>query len=802
MRKRIGCFLMAVLFCCVFLFSGYNVKASTDTDIVITGFQANKDNIYVNQEFDLDISYKDNSGKNISEKDLYIIIDPNCSFYGLVKNVFPADTMEKTKLKLVYKGTGKELKLTFKAKVGESGEVIESTQSIFLNAYPMDQGGSSTPPDRDPKKYMPRLGITGDVKIPVGRAGQNMSITLPVKNNSSYAAKDVTITPEFSSDKASLPIALDKLNLVQNVGEIPGNETKEVVLSFYVNSNAVAGIYPIKINYHFSNSYSDSFDSSETIYIKIENNNLPARLIVEGVKVTPEVIVPGGTAKVAVTIKNSGDVRANDIKVSLKGLKKEGFTVLDSTDSRYIAGMNGGKSSVIEYNLSASSSLLSGGHDLVVKLDYKDSANNAVAEESQIFLPVRGEETGKASLTIEGINAPHEALNVNTDFQIGFALVNNGEGKASNIKVSVTSDKEIIAKTLNTVAIPALDKGQSQNLNFVFSATSEAVSKSYPIAINIEYDEVQGDKTVKQTATQYVGVYVENEKSGENKSVPKLIVSQYKFEPTDIKAGDTVDLSLSFLNTSRTSGIHNIKVQLSSDDGTFTPSDSSNTFFIESIASNGSVDRNIKLFVKPDAAQKAYGLTLNFEYEDSKGTAVTAKELISIPVQQAPRLVIGEVSLLSEAFAGQPVPVNVEFYNMGKSTLSNLMIKAEGNFDVQSSSSFYGNMEPGRSDFYDCMITAKEAGPLEGHIIFSFEDSNGKAVEIKKEIKANAVQMQMQPMSPEEMGRIALGNKEKKGVSPFVWGGAAAGVIVLIIAFIAIRKRRLAKKGAMMDESI
>ena len=65
------------------------------------------------------------------------------------------------------------------------------------------------------------------------------------------------------------------------------------------------------------------------------------------------------------------------------------------------------------------------------------------------------------------------------------------------------------------------------------------------------------------------------------------------------------------------------------------------------------------------------------------GNPFTAKETISTRVLQSPRLVTSDLSMMPETFVGQPVSVYLDFYNMGKSTLYNLMITVEGDFDGQ-----------------------------------------------------------------------------------------------------------------------
>ncbi|MEG1584639.1 MAG: S-layer protein, partial [Anaerovorax sp.] len=80
--------------------------------------------------------------------------------------------------------------------------------------------------------------------------------------------------------------------------------------------------------------------------------------------------------------------------------------------------------------------------------------------------------------------------------------------------------------------------------------------------------------------------------------------------------------------------ITNVKVSLASEDGTFVPFGSSNSFFVERIPAKGHYTKNVDLRVKPAAEQKTSAITVTMAYEDGAGGAYTATDIISIPVTQ------------------------------------------------------------------------------------------------------------------------------------------------------------------------
>ena len=80
---------------------------------------------------------------------------------------------------------------------------------------------------------------------------------------------------------------------------------------------------------------------------------------------------------------------------------------------------------------------------------------------------------------------------------------------------------------------------------------------------------------------------------------------------------------------------------------------------------------------------------------------------------------------------------SIQYYNMGKSAMSNLRITAEGEgFKFpQSPSQYVGNFESGKNNYYDLAIIPEKEGEINGKVIFTFEDIAGKEEKIEKEFK-------------------------------------------------------------------
>ena len=141
----------------------------------------------------------------------------------------------------------------------------------------------------------------------------------------------------------------------------------------------------------------------------------------------------------------------------------------------------------------------------------------------------------------------------------------------------------------------------------------------------------------------------------------------------------------------------------------------------------------MRLAAKKDAEQRTSTVTVAMSYEDSSGGTYTASDIISIPVIQETRLVIDDILDPGYLTADQMGYLNVNYYNMGKTQLSNLRVTAEGDFTVEGSATMYvGNMTSGKSDYYSINFFPNGPGPLNGKVIFTFEDAAGDEQIIEK----------------------------------------------------------------------
>ena len=570
---------------------------------------------------------------------------------------------------------------------------LVSEKTVWINVEQSSRQTSDDDDDDDipvdTTKYVPILNFTNSSVI-TGYAGERVRVSLRLKNTSTYTAKNIRISPVLEDS----PFMLDSTNAVQNISRMRSGEIEEIRYYFRISPDAEQKVYPLKFNFEYYNNYDDHFGGSasprsDTVYIRVNNDNLAPRLGIVGVNVTSgtDESIPANVLNTELKISNQGTLPAEDIKVTLIGLKDDGFGLYQDSNLKSIPEIPGNGEATVHFALWPSSAIGKGNYGLIAKIDYKDQSGNEYSDEHQFFVPL--------------------------------------------------------------------------------------------------------------------------EKSVSGGSVPKIILHKYSSNPAIVKAGENFTLNLSFLNTSPEKTVNNIKIFFTVPDGgaessgsVFSPVNSSNTIFIDSIPPKSIYHRTLEFYTIPDANPKTYTLTANFEYEDDSGSQYEATELIGIPVSQQTKLETSEIILPPEVFLGEPVPVSLDFYNTGKAKLNNLMLKLEGDFETQNGSYYVGNFEVGASDYFEAMIIPNSPGLLEGAIRISYEEPSGEQIEISHDFTLNVTEMPMPEFPPGFEPEF----EQPSGPSVKTWILAGIGLLLFIIVMVILVKKGVfkklinRKKGLTLDE--
>lgn len=663
--------------------------------------------------------------------------------------------------------------------------------------------GENPYPDDYPKIY-----ITSSKTIS-GDPGDSLTVPVTIKNDSQYEeAYNIVITARINNPDS---VYIDGAGY-DNLSMLSAGSSKKLSFDVQIDDYAKNGSYPIDINIKYEDFYGRVYEDTDTIYVRVSAKATSPQLEISRVDILPSsTITAGEYLIVGFELENKGDAPAKDIKVSLNGLSNNGFTLSSGLNNKTVQLIESGSKHYVYFELQSSYRMNAGSHELEMKLSYKDPKNTLIEDSNKLFVTVASNKDKASNLIIQNLSYPTGSVGQNKEVNLSFDIKNQGQMDAKNVIVTAESTDQngLVPKSVSIMKLNNIAPGAVESVNFKFLTTASSETKNYPINIKVEYIDDLSSPGETYSVNQFVGIFVTSPDGGV-KSTPKLIIDKYDFEPTLVKAGENFVMNLSFFNTNSQKTVRNIKIFLTSDERTdpnsnsaggsvFTPVDSSNTFYIDSIPPKGRVEKKITMFTVPDALAKTYTLTANFEYEDNQGDQYTATELIGVPVIQQSRLEIGELSVFPEAYAFQSTPVSVQFYNTGKVTLYNMMVKLEGDFQVENGSYYVGNFTSGSQEYFEGYVIPNEPGELKGYLVFTYEDSTGKEQEIREEFTLNVME---QPPMPEFPGGEFPPFEEPKPSplkSKWLWGGAIVLIVIVIFIIIKVRKKKK-EKGLALDE--
>ncbi len=586
-------------------------------------------------------------------------------------------------------------------------------------------------------------------------------------------------------------------------------------------SDFVGGTIPVTLDLQYDIG-GERVTQQETIYVRINGRSNPA---IEIKKVDTFWIneqEAGKEFQVPFQVTNTGDAPANNIKISLDGLKSKEITLANGLSTADITTLNPGETQYITFNLKSDKSMAPGTY--MLNLDYTFSGYGADANKTNEQAPKTGKyqfsfnitksQQEPSALEFKNIKFPTGILYRNSKATISFDLENTGRLVAKNLKVQANSQDQngLASRTVSIIQLKELAPGEKKNFSYDFMVTPSAETKNYPVELKVEYTD--DSKAEAQSTSQIVGVFVKaptdkNDGKPVNESTPKLIIEDYYLEPQTIEAGKPFKLYLKFFNTNAKKAVKNIKIFLTSDTqesvgsgesggqhggsmptaSVFTPVDSSNTFYIANIAPGARVEKEISFTTVPDTAAKTYTVVANFEYEDAKANKYTDTAQIGVPVVQQAKLEVGDVLPQGEFMLGSETPLSIDYYNTGKANLSNVMIKIKGEGLKFDTPSYYkGAFAPGSQDTFLVNVTPETPGNKKVELVWTFEDSMGVTQEIKKEYEFTVEDMP-------QMDENDMNNQDMKGGGGSklifkILGGVAVAAAAIGGAFFIHKKKK------------
>lgn len=541
----------------------------------------------------------------------------------------------------------------------------------------------------------------------------------------------------------------------------------------------------------------------------------------------PEVTI-GDEFDLNLVINNDSIYTAKEIKITpvLDGGVFESCEFMTTKDLTNIVA---NKSGTVDFKFKVSPSAKPGVYPLQFNFRYRNMYKVYYGQNGDrsrtIYLKVV-DTPGLPEVDIDSMIVEPEKVKAGRFVDIKLNLLNSGVQEAKDIELTLgglSAEGFSIYNDLNSRMIETLSGGESTSFTYQLKADDDMKTGGHKLSYVIEFKD-KFDREYKREADLYIAVLAKDDEDEEDDSntIPKVIVSEYSTNPQVVDAGSNFDLSLTFFNTSKIKTVRNIKISLGVNERSttsgniFAPINSSNTLYIDELEPEGSAFRTMPFHAVNDAQPKTYNVVVTFEYEDKQGKEYEATEEIGIRVIQKPRLEANEPKIPETSLVGEYIPLEIEFYNMGRTTIYNLLVSVESeNLDIDTPSKYVGNFDSGRSEYFDTGITPIEEGQASGVILYKFEDSAGESMEVRQEFVLSAEPRPDPGVNPNENPGGGINNpimdptKPQPGMEepeiekplfqrPITW----VGIVALLALVIWLLYRRKRKNNAIEDALI
>ena len=276
-----------------------------------------------------------------------------------------------------------------------------------------------------------------------------------------------------------------------------------------------------------------------------------------------------------------------------------------------------------------------------------------------------------------------------------------------------------------------------------------------------------------------------------------MILQRYTYGESgqQVAAGSEFSLQLDFLNTSEKKKLENVVMTLEPGEG-LSLCDSSNTFYYASLGKQESKTETVRLVALPSAKPGSAEVTVTFKYEyvdNHKRNQVTLPQKLSIPLYQPDRFEVTMANPPQDATVGQETTLTLQYYNKGRSDVSNVQAQLPSSIPALNTVQNLGNLEPGKSGTINFVLTPDEAGALSFSVKVSYEDASGQVQEKEVPVSFNVEETYFDPMDSDELG-MDVDDGEKKSPLPYILMGCG-GLAVIGGGVLFYLKKRNAKQG-------
>lgn len=313
------------------------------------------------------------------------------------------------------------------------------------------------------------------------RPGDSGVLQVVIQNTGGKEAEDVEVWIPGTSQ-----IHVDKR---WHLGRIETGETKTLSRVIRIADDARIGLHTLQVKITY-----DGFDSSgKRVNNKQTSWEIPLRIYGNpNFQLTPTQTTYSRDIPGDLVLECSTESHVRDVSAVLSS---GCITVFGST-KKYVGELNKNQNFILKYRINPNSL---GMCESTISLSYTDESGNAATEEVTLGLNIQ-----KPDVDFKVIEANYTQMSPGSTATLSIKLRNMGSEPATDVTISLDLSDPFIPVQTSEKYVDEFEGGETKQMEFRFSISSDAETKAYTIPLGIEY----GVGVVEYNLSKNIGVDV------------------------------------------------------------------------------------------------------------------------------------------------------------------------------------------------------------------------------------------------------------------------------------------------------
>ncbi|WP_415380948.1 COG1361 S-layer family protein [Halosimplex sp. TS25] len=354
------------------------------------------------------------------------------------------------------------------------------------DSTPMQSQSLSFGVTPEPEQSFSVASVESDVAV-----ADDGPVTVTLRNDGPAAVRDASVT--FTSGSSALVFG-GSASASQYVGAWAPNETREITVDATATPDAESRSYSLQASVAYEDTEGDPGESGALQFGVEPDPEVEYEFAASNVSSSLRV---GEEGTLSGTITNTGDARADSVVIVFES---ESSSVSPLEREYSVGNLRVNQSRNFAFDVEISEAAESGPRQFTLRPTYRNEDDERREAESFDVRQRVGQQRDRFDVSAGNATVERGAGRV-----LEVTVTNDGESAVENVNAALFADDPISVDDSEAYA-DRIEPGESETLTFEVSAGGGALTKSYPLEMDFQYDDADGDTKLSSGYTFAVDV--------------------------------------------------------------------------------------------------------------------------------------------------------------------------------------------------------------------------------------------------------------------------------------------------------